>query len=367
MTLRLGTRRSRLATTQSRWVADRLAEHGHDCELVEVTTFGDTSSAPLTSIGGTGVFVSALRQALLEEEIDLAVHSLKDLPVAPEPGLVIAAIPTREDPRDVLVARDGLRLHELPRGAVVGTGSPRRAAQLAALGLGLQVRPVRGNVDTRINLVRSGELDAVVLARAGLARLGRLEEVTDTLESEQVLNAAGQGALAVECRADDPATVKVLRQVDDPRSRAEASAERALLARLEAGCTAPIGARARVSMTGHAGQPVLRLDAFIGREDGTAALRRSRSGKVTEPDVVGRELAEVLIADGAAALVDAGDLPGVSPAAARPRPDAHGTIASQAHPSPAVPPPDTPGVTGPPPEAPSPASRPDDTVTERAQ
>ena len=174
-TLRLGTRRSALATTQSRWVADRLVELGHEVELVEITTEGDRSGELLTTIGGTGVFVSAIREALHEGRIDVAVHSLKDLPTAPDPELVLAAVPLREDSRDVLVARDGLTLGELPVGSVVGTGSPRRAAQLAALGLGLDIRPIRGNVDTRIRLVTSGELDAVVLARAGLARLGRLD------------------------------------------------------------------------------------------------------------------------------------------------------------------------------------------------
>ncbi|HET8599183.1 MAG TPA: hydroxymethylbilane synthase [Segeticoccus sp.] len=359
MSLRLGTRRSTLATTQSQWVADRLGEHGHACELVEVTTFGDTSTAPLTSIGGTGVFVSALRQALLTGQIDLAVHSLKDLPVAPEPGLVIAAVPEREDPRDVLVARDGLRLHDLPRGAVVGTGAPRRAAQLAALGLGLEIRPIRGNVDTRIQLVRRGEVDAIVLARAGLARLGRLDEATDTLEPEDVLGAAGQGALAVECRADDDPTIELLSAIDDPRSRAEVAAERSLLATLEAGCTAPIGARARISMASHGTQPVLTLEAFIGREDGTAGLRRSRSGRVTGADQVGRELAELLLGDGAADLVASGDTSSH---------DATGTIASHPHPAPAVPSPEKPRASADSStSAPDPASRPDDIVTERAQ
>ncbi|CAA9400861.1 MAG: Porphobilinogen deaminase, partial [uncultured Quadrisphaera sp.] len=163
--LRLGTRRSALATTQSQLVAELLRRHtGRDVELVEVVTRGDVSTAPLSTIGGTGVFASALREALLAGEVDLAVHSYKDLPTAPAPGLVIAAVPPREDPRDALVARDGLTLGELPAGARIGTGSPRRAAQLLGLGLGLEVVPIRGNVDTRIRKVASGELDAVVLA-----------------------------------------------------------------------------------------------------------------------------------------------------------------------------------------------------------
>ncbi len=200
--VRIGTRASLLATTQSRQVADLVSERlGREVELVEVTTEGDRSAAPLATLGGTGVFVTALREALLEGRVDVAVHSLKDLPTAPAPGIVLAAVPTREDPRDVVVARDGLTLGELPAGSRIGTGSPRRAAQLHALGLGLEVVDIRGNVDTRLGKVASGEYDAVVLARAGLARLGRLDEVTEVLDPLQMLPAPGQGALAVECRA----------------------------------------------------------------------------------------------------------------------------------------------------------------------
>lgn len=243
--LRLGTRASALATSQSGWVADQLRAAGHEVELVLVRTEGDVSRRSLTEIGGTGVFASALRDALRAGSIDLAVHSLKDLPTAPEPGLVVAAVPEREDPRDVLVARDGLTLAELPAGAVVGTGSPRRAAQLAQARPDLEVRDIRGNVDTRIGLVRGGDLDAVVLARAGLARLGRLEEATDTLDLATMLPAAGQGALAVECRADDAPLVALLAGVlEHAPTRAAVTAERAVLARLEAGCTAPVAALA---------------------------------------------------------------------------------------------------------------------------
>jgi len=198
--IRLGTRRSALATTQAGWVADQLRALGHEVELVEITTFGDTSAQPLATIGGTGVFAAAIRQALLRGDVDVAVHSLKDLPVDPEPGLVVAAIPPREDPRDALVARDGLTLGELPSGAVVGTGSPRRAAQLAALGLGLDIRAIRGNVDTRIGFVREGKCDAVILATAGLARLGRRGEATELLDPLQMLLALALGALAVDRR-----------------------------------------------------------------------------------------------------------------------------------------------------------------------
>lgn len=299
-TLRLGTRRSALATTQSTWVADQLRAAGHEVELVEITTHGDVSGALLTAIGGTGVFAAEIRKALMDGRIDVAVHSLKDLPTAPEPGLVIAAVPEREDPRDVLVARDGLTLGELPAGSVVGTGSPRRAAQLAALGLGLQVRPIRGNVGTRLRLVESGEVDAVVLARAGLARLGRLELATEVLDPIQVLPAPGQGALAVECRADRADVLAAVHVLDDPDTRARVLAERSLLATLEAGCTAPIGALAEV-VDGEDGLE-LSLRAFAGSEDGTLELRRSLVGPYDDPEALGARLAQILLEDGAADL-----------------------------------------------------------------
>ena len=244
--IRLGTRASLLAMTQSRWVAERLsAALGREVELVEVTTAGDRDSAPLAQLGGTGVFVSALREALLDGRIDVAVHSLKDLPTGPASGLALAAVPLREDPRDVVVARDGLTLGELPVGSRVGTGSPRRAAQLHALGLGLEIVDIRGNVDTRIRKVREGAYDAVLLARAGLARIGRLEEATEVLDPLQMLPAPGQGALAVETRDDGFATE--VGALDDARTRAAVTAERAVLATLEGGCAAPVGALAEVA------------------------------------------------------------------------------------------------------------------------
>src|SRR3954454_252601 len=228
--IRIGTRASTLARTQSEQVAAALrAALAVDVALVEVTTEGDLSAAPLASFGGTGVFVSALREALLRGEVDLAVHSLKDLPTGPHPGIEVAAVPPREDPRDVVVARDGLTLGELPAGARVGTGSPRRAAQLQALGLGFDVVAIRGNVDTRIRKVAEGAYDAVVLARAGLARLGRVGEATEVLDPLQMLPAPGQGALAVECRADDVNLVADLRvALDHDHTRAAVSAERAV-------------------------------------------------------------------------------------------------------------------------------------------
>ena len=301
MTIRLGTRRSALATAQAGMMADQLRGLGHTVEMVEITTVGDTSTASLSSIGGTGVFAAAIRQALLAGEIDIAVHSLKDLPVAPEPGLLIAAIPIREDARDALVARDGLTLGELPFGSLVGTGSPRRTAQLAALGLGLRVTDIRGNVDTRISLVHNGSCDAVLLARAGLSRLGRLYEVSESLDPLQMLPAPGQGALAIECRADRLDLIEALTPLDDPDTRACVSAERALLAALEAGCTAPVGALAEVVEGEHGTE--LSLRAFAGTPDASVELRRSIVGPLKEPERLGRELAAVLLREGAADLI----------------------------------------------------------------
>jgi len=298
--LRVGTRPSALAVAQSGLVAERLRAVGHPAELVTVATSGDRSSAPIPQLG-VGVFVSALRDALVAGEVDVAVHSYKDLPTAPDPRLTIAAVPLREDPRDALVARHGRVLGELPAGATVGTGSPRRTAQLEALGLGLRVVPIRGNVDTRIGKVTSGELDAVVLARAGLARLDRLDAVTELLDPLQVLPAPGQGALAVECRASDTELVAQLAALDHADSRAAVLAERALLTGLEAGCTAPVGALAVLADAEHG--PELFLRGSVTAVDGSDAVRLSATGPVTDAQAIGRRLAADLLADGAKNLV----------------------------------------------------------------
>jgi hydroxymethylbilane synthase len=302
--LRVGTRASLLARTQCGHVADALrAGLGREVELVEITTHGDVSSAPLTSFGGVGVFVSALRDALLDGRVDVAVHSLKDIPTAPHPGITLAATPQREDPRDVVVARDGLTLGELPAGARVGTGSPRRAAQLHALGLGFEVTAIRGNVDTRIRKVVEGEYDAVVLARAGMSRLGRLDEVTEVLDPLQMLPAPGQGALAVECRTEDTALVaEVSGALDDRRTRAAVTAERAVLAALEAGCAAPVGALAEVA-EGEDGEE-LWVRAVALAPDGGVAVRRSATGRTDDAEGVGLRLAQEMLDDGASALIE---------------------------------------------------------------
>ncbi|HVT64051.1 MAG TPA: hydroxymethylbilane synthase [Mycobacteriales bacterium] len=301
-TLRLGTRRSALALAQSGLVAQALRDAGHAVELVELTTQGDTSSSAVADLG-TGIFVNELRRALTAGEVDLAVHSLKDLPTAPAPEIVLAAVPYRADPRDALVARDGATLGELPNGARIGTGSPRRAAQLRALGYGLDVVPIRGNVDTRIGKVTSGELDGVVVAMAGLDRLGRRDVVTEALDPVQVLPAPGQGALAVECRAQDADFAAALSAaLDDPTSRAAVTAERALLARLEAGCTAPVGALADVAI-GDDGEEEIYLRAVVANIDGARAIRLSITGGLDEPEDVGNRLAANLLDAGAADLI----------------------------------------------------------------
>lgn len=302
-TLRIGTRASTLARAQSTIVADRLsAALDVQVELVDVLSAGDTSNRPLTEIGGQGVFVGAVREALVSHQVDLVVHSLKDLPTVDDTRVVLAAVPARGDVRDALVARDRLTLGELPAGSRVGTGSPRRAAQLRALGLGLDVVPIRGNVDTRLGKVREGELDGVVLARAGLSRIAREDEITETIDPIQMLPAPGQGALAVEVAAgsDDLAT-SIGAVLDDPATRAAVTAERELLRVLEAGCSAPIGALAELAEGEDGAQIWLR--GVVAAIDGSHVVRLSETGAADDPAGVGRRLAEELLAEGAASLM----------------------------------------------------------------
>jgi len=302
----MGTRASLLARTQSEHVASDLRGIlDRDVVRVDVTTDGDVSAAPLASMGGVGVFVGALREALLRGEVDIAVHSLKDLPTYQQDGVTLAAVPTREDPRDVVVARDGLTLGELPAGSTVGTGSPRRAAQLAALGLGLEILEVRGNVDTRVRKVLEGELDAVLLARAGLARIGRLEVITEALDPLQMLPAPGQGALAVECRSDDEFLADQLREaVDDAVTRASVTAERSVLAGLGAGCSAPVGALAEIAQGDDGDELWVRAVALSF--DGGVVVRKSATGPPDDAVRVGRRLAAEMLEDGASMLIQEG-------------------------------------------------------------
>ncbi|MYV39804.1 hydroxymethylbilane synthase [Streptomyces sp. SID1328] len=309
--LRLGTRRSKLAMAQSGQVADAVSRvTGRPVELVEITTYGDVSREALAQIGGTGVFVTALRDALVRGEVDFAVHSLKDLPTTQPEELALAAVPVREDPRDVIVARDALKFTDLPRGARIGTGSPRRMAQLNAYArtheLDIETVAIRGNVDTRIGYVHEGRLDAVVLAAAGLNRIGRIDEVTDFLSVDTVLPAPGQGALAIECAASDADLVAALGELDDPHTRAAVTAERSLLAALEAGCSAPVGALADLLIDG----PVIkemRLRGVVGTTDGSRMVQQSTTGSVPLTHdgamALGRELATEMLAQGAAGLM----------------------------------------------------------------
>lgn len=302
--VRIGTRGSPLALTQARLVADALTTAtGVPAELVPIATAGDRSAAPVAQLG-VGVFVSALRDALAAKEIDLAVHSYKDLPTAPVDGLCVAAVPHRADPRDALVARHGRRLSQLAAGARVGTGAPRRVAQLRALGQGLELVPVRGNVDTRLRRVAEGELDAVVLARAGLDRLGRGAEITETLDPAVLLPAPAQGALAVECRAADGDLVDLLRVLDDPAARAAISAERALMSTLEAGCSAPVAGLAVLIAPDE-----LSLDGAVISPDGSRTIRRTRTGAVAAPVELGQRLAAELLDGGARSVLAARNQP----------------------------------------------------------
>lgn len=303
--LRVGTRPSALAVAQSGMIAERISAAGRPAELVNVSTTGDRSLAPIAELG-VGVFVSALREALVAGEVDVAVHSYKDLPTKPDPRLTLVAVPVREDPRDALVARDGRVLGELGAGSRIGTGSPRRSAQLAALGLGFEIVPIRGNVDTRIGKVRSGELDAVVVAAAGLRRLGRVDEASELLDPLQMLPAPAQGALAIECRAGDEELARFLAaSLDDAATRAAVTAERSVLATLEAGCSAPIGALADVVsdyVEDAAGNDVivdrLSLRAIIGTTTG-ALLRASGTAEMDNAEKLGASLALELLDMGA--------------------------------------------------------------------
>ncbi len=297
VTLRLGSRRSPMALAQSGEVARLVTERtGRPVEVVGVTTLGDVSREHLTQIGGTGVFVSALRESLLRGEVDFAVHSLKDLPTGAAPGIALAAVPARDDPRDALVGRHGAKLADLPAGARIGTGSPRRAAQLALLRSDVSCLPIRGNANTRLAAVRDGEFDAVVLAYAGLARIGCTDLVSEVFEPDDIVPAPAQGALAVECRAADTELAALLATVEHAASRAAVTAERSLLAALEAGCSAPVGAYA-------AGTDRLHLQGVV--LGGTVVVRERGEADAADAARLGRELAARMLALGAADLIGA--------------------------------------------------------------
>lgn len=302
--LRLGTRGSRLAVTQSQGVADLITEHlGRDVELVRIRTVGDDLAGPLSAAPQPGVFVSTLRDALLAGEVDVVVHSMKDLPSAPVPGITLAAVPPREDAHDVLVTHARCGLASLPAGARVGTSSPRRAAQLRALRSDLEIVDLRGNVDTRIDRVRSGDLDAAVLAAAGIRRIGRQDEIDDVLD--QLMPAPAQGALAVEVRSDYTDLVADLAVLDDPLTRLQVMAERAVLAGLAATCTSAVAARCETRPS--EGDSVL-LTARVDGPPGSAPVERAIEAHVPLRDDraardLGEVMARVLLRHGADALL----------------------------------------------------------------
>ena len=298
MRLRLGARGSPLSLAQANLVTESLRGIA-DVDLIVVRTTGDRLSAAGSPIEWKGDFTRELDEALLDGRIDFAVHSMKDVPTQVPDGLRLAAVPIREDPRDVLVARPRRSFEDLPRGARVGTSSPRRKAQLLAARPDLEVLEARGNVDTRIARLAEGRFDAIVLARAGLSRLGRLDEISEVLEPELVLPAIGQGALAIYARRDDRATLALLESLDDSASHRAAEAERSLLATLEAGCKGPVAGLARVD------NGSVTLSAGVFSPDGSKALREESAGPASEAASIGRETGRKLLGRGAAALIGA--------------------------------------------------------------
>lgn len=299
-TLRLGTRGSALARWQAEWVAEKLHALGCNVELVEIATRGDIDrSRAVEEIGTRGVFTKEIQRALLNGDVDLGVHSLKDLPTEPIDGLTLAAVPVRESPADALVASEGVLLENLPHGARVGTGSLRRQAQLRHLRANLRIEDVRGNVDTRLRKLDDGRFDAIVLAEAGLRRLGLADRITQLLSYETMMPAVGQGALGIECRSDDREVIASLASLEDKATRAAVTAERALLAQLRGGCMAPIGA------LGHIEQGVLRLSAVVLSADGKVRLVAEDLAAPDDALSLGRRVADALLAQGAADLISA--------------------------------------------------------------
>lgn len=295
--IRVGTRTSALALAQARAVAARLEAHGAAVEIVPLRTEGDRrAEARLAAIGGKGLFVREIEEALLNGVIDLAVHSLKDLPAALPAGLCLAAFPAREDPRDVLVTRGGGGLDQLPHAAVLGTSSPRRRALALSVRPDLTVEPIRGNVDTRLRKLDEGGFDAILIAAAGLRRLGLVPPHAEPLPVEDFVPAVGQGILALETRTDDRATCAALGPLDDAATRACAAAERAVLARLGASCVTPMAAHARIDGA------ALTIAGLVASQDGRTVVRAQERGQVAGAVALGSAVADALLARGAATV-----------------------------------------------------------------
>ena len=299
MPLRLGTRASALARWQADWVAAQLRQRGIEVLLTPIATTGDRQLGAIEAIGGQGVFTKEIQIALLDGRIDLAVHSLKDLPTVTPPQLCLAAVPERAEAGDVLVSAQGASLAELPHGAAIGTGSLRRRAQLLHFRRDLQMKDIRGNVDTRLRKLRPPDFDALVLAEAGLRRLGLEAHITQKLPLEIVLPAPGQGALALEVRTDDEPTRRIVAQLDHPPTHAAVTAERAMLAALQGGCSAPIAALGHVD-----GNRLTLIGRVLGR-DGVRRIEAHEAATLAEAVALGRQVAEVLLNQGAGELIQA--------------------------------------------------------------
>ncbi|MCC7085994.1 MAG: hydroxymethylbilane synthase [Pirellulales bacterium] len=299
--LRIGTRGSELASWQANWVAEQLRAQGVQCELVKIATRGDQlPHASIEAIGTLGVFTKELQKALLDGRIDVSVHSLKDLPTEPVKALALSAVPERESPMDVLVSRNNIPLKQLPKAARIGTGSLRRMSQLRHIRPDLQLSDIRGNVDSRLRKLDDGQYDALILAEAGLKRLGLAGRITEVLSPDQMLPAVGQGALGLETRAHDTAAREAVARIDDLASHQAVLAERTLLATLRGGCLAPVGAWGRLEDDGR-----LKLTACVLSRNGTKRLFGEHLGNAADAVQIGRQVAEDLLAEGAGAFIEA--------------------------------------------------------------
>ncbi|HME07203.1 MAG TPA: hydroxymethylbilane synthase [Bryobacteraceae bacterium] len=294
--LTIGSRGSKLALWQAHWIKARLESLGHQCHLQIIQTTGDKiTDVALSKVGTKGLFTKEIEEALLDGRIDLAVHSLKDMPTELPPGLTLAAIPEREDPRDAVV---GKKLFELPQGAKVGTSSLRRAAQMRVIRPDMRIENIRGNVDTRLRKLDEGQYDAILLAAAGLRRLGWESRIAEVLEVADMCPAVGQGALAVETRADQGEAQRICRQLDHAATRTAVTAERAVLARLGGGCQVPIGAHASLSGSG------LQLRAVVVSPDGAMVIKKSSEGTPAEAEEMGKRLGDALLAEGGREILE---------------------------------------------------------------
>lgn len=298
-TIRIGTRGSKLALWQAEWVAARLRQRGHEVELTIISTQGDVSTQSLSQVGGQGLFTKEIQRELIAQRVDVAVHSLKDLPTQPIDGLWIAAVPERETTADCLISRTGETFLQLPAAAKIGTGSSRRRAQLLAWRGDVEIADIRGNVDSRLRKLEEGRYDAIVLAAAGLTRLKLLHAITEELPQQRMLPAIGQGALGLECREDDLPTRRALGELNHPVSYAEVAAERAVLRSLLAGCLAPVAALGQVDATGK-----LKLIARVLSLNGRESLEGHAAGPMEQAEQIGETLAAELREQGAMELIE---------------------------------------------------------------